>query len=285
MIYMAKATKNRLDSVIENPVSVLAIAGPQGAGKTTLARHLASNILRINEARVEEAPNVKIITGTSKDAIDSVREAQQFFLLRTIGSDDIRRCLVITDIDNFGHPAQNALLKMLEEPPEDAMIIVTVSDKTKLLQTVKSRLSWLQVGPLTLDEAKQAFTQIYSDPQITKAWHMSSGYAGLMAGILHQDNTHPLVVAVEQAKQTLGQTTFERLLSVDVLIKDKNFSLITFLDAMHRLLTSALKISTTKNNQDTLKLAEQIKTVLYAKEQALNHVQPKLLLTEMFYSL
>jgi len=51
--------------------------------------------------------------------------------------------------------AANALLKLLEEPPADTQLILTVADPNRLLPTVRSRLVPLRLGRLTAAEVEQ----------------------------------------------------------------------------------------------------------------------------------
>jgi len=286
MTIFAKNTKEKVDNFINHPSHALALSGVSGAGKYRVAQHIASDIFNISEEKISASPYIKIISATGKDAIATVREAQEFLQLTVPGKAVFRRCIIIADADNLGHEAQNALLKTLEEPPEDTVIILTISDENKLVDTVRSRLNWLRVYPLSQEEALATLQDTYPKNEIVKAWHISDGAVGLLINILQDNEAHPLVAAIEQAKGTLKQSAYERLANIDPLLKSKEFNLLLFLDATHRLLRAALSSAATKGDKhQTQVLAGQIKNTLKAKEYVQKNVQPKLVLTELFYSL
>jgi DNA polymerase III subunit delta' len=63
-----------------------------------------------------------------------------------------RRFVLIRDADALETPAQNALLKSLEEPPDSTVFILVTSVAGLLLQTVRSRCMRLRFGRLTEDD-------------------------------------------------------------------------------------------------------------------------------------
>jgi DNA polymerase-3 subunit delta' len=63
-----------------------------------------------------------------------------------------RRIAIIDDAETLNLPAQNALLKTLEEPPGYTMMILVASSERALLDTVRSRLRPVRFGPLTVGE-------------------------------------------------------------------------------------------------------------------------------------
>jgi DNA polymerase III subunit delta' len=58
------------------------------------------------------------------------------------------RVAIIDDADALNIPAQNALLKTLEEPPGHAIIFLVAQSERSLLETVRSRLRAVRFGPL-----------------------------------------------------------------------------------------------------------------------------------------
>jgi DNA polymerase-3 subunit delta' len=59
-----------------------------------------------------------------------------------------RRVAIIDDAETLGAPAQNALLKTLEEPPGHALIFMVAESERALLDTVRSRLRLVRFAPL-----------------------------------------------------------------------------------------------------------------------------------------
>lgn len=63
-----------------------------------------------------------------------------------------RRVAIVDDAETLNLPAQNALLKTLEEPPGQTMMILVTSSERALLDTVRSRMRPVRFGPLTVAE-------------------------------------------------------------------------------------------------------------------------------------
>ncbi len=63
--------------------------------------------------------------------------------------------VIVVDADKLTPEAQNSLLKTLEEPPEEAVIIFGVSSEEKLLTTVASRCEIIRLSGYTSDVSAQ----------------------------------------------------------------------------------------------------------------------------------
>lgn len=67
--------------------------------------------------------------------------------------------VIMTGIDNMRKEAANAFLKLLEEPSEDLMFILTTDHTEALLPTIISRCQHIQLSPLKTKEIKQALIE------------------------------------------------------------------------------------------------------------------------------
>src|SRR3989344_8479128 len=72
------------------------------------------------------------------------------------------RCKVaiIENAEDLSEASQNALLKTLEEPLGDSLLILTAEDEQRMLPTITSRAVPVTFTPLTDGEMKQALPQI-----------------------------------------------------------------------------------------------------------------------------
>ena len=124
--------------------------GTRGTGKTTMARLLAkaANCTGDGERPCGECDNCRAIqAGTfpdmieidaaSNNGVDNVREIRESVNYPpAVGR---RKVYIIDEAHMLSKPALNALLKTLEEPPENVMFILATTDPQQLLQTIRSR--------------------------------------------------------------------------------------------------------------------------------------------------
>lgn len=71
------------------------------------------------------------------------------------------RVIIISDAQNMKTEAANALLKVLEEPPSDNLIILTAYETTALLPTIVSRCLHLPFQPLATTEISAYLRQVH----------------------------------------------------------------------------------------------------------------------------
>lgn len=142
------------------------ITGPQGIGKATLAYKLAEHVLSLtNPAQTSRwisaraHPDLFVLERTLNDSkprrlrqeivVDDARRMSEFFG-RTSGSGGWR-VAIVDSADELNTEAANALLKLIEEPPDKALILLVSHRPGRLLRTLRSRCRRLPVG--SLDEA------------------------------------------------------------------------------------------------------------------------------------
>ena len=81
-----------------------------------------------------------------------------------------RRVALLDDAETLNLPAQNALLKTLEEPPGDTLLFMVSANERALLETIRSRMRPVRFAPLTVDEVVAALIARSSlDPDRAKA--------------------------------------------------------------------------------------------------------------------
>ena len=85
--------------------------------------------------------------------IDQIRELSEYLEL-SVHQEKGRRVVLIERADSLNHAASNALLKILEEPPENTLFILVTSQTQKLIATIRSRCQLLDLRSPSLDEAK-----------------------------------------------------------------------------------------------------------------------------------
>lgn len=222
-------TKSHVAQFLQQPVHAVMLVGAAGIGKTCLGEHIVTEALGIKPAELAHYAyfsRLQPIKGSL--SIDAIRDLQRFLQLKTIGREPIRRAVIIEHADTLTIEAQNAFLKLLEEPPADTILLLTVDNQRALLPTIVSRLQSLPVYPPEEAELKAYFAnQAHDTNAVTQAYFLSGGLPGLMTALLRDDQTHPLREGVTTAKLILQKPLFERLALVEGLSKQKDAAVYT----------------------------------------------------------
>lgn len=111
------------------------IAGDEGSGRLTFAKAILKTI------------NAKgVIMGNSiSDVRDTIEQA--YYITQPT-------CYIFRDADDMKNEAKNALLKVVEEPPNNAYFIMTVHNIDNMLSTIRSRGTVIKMEPYTMQELR-----------------------------------------------------------------------------------------------------------------------------------
>ncbi|KRP95090.1 MULTISPECIES: DNA polymerase III subunit delta' [Bradyrhizobium] len=196
------------------------IGGAQGIGKATLAYRMARFVLAFRNpksSQVQQAPTLRVDPadpvarqvaagahggllvlerglndrGVMRTVItvDETRETISFFG-STAAVDGWRVCIVDT-VDELNPNAANALLKILEEPPQQSLFLLVSHAPSRVLPTILSRCRKLLLRPLETDDvvrAAAAATDIEADdPALAEAAAASEGSVGRALSLLGGD--------------------------------------------------------------------------------------------------
>jgi DNA polymerase III subunit delta' len=276
-------TKEHVAQFINQPVHAVMLVGANGIGKTCIAKTMVAAVLHLPDAKVDHHPYFKIVS-PEKDSIsiEAIRELQRFLQLKTLGEQMYRRAVIIEHAECLTVEAQNAYLKLLEEPPADTLMILTVDNSRALLPTVLSRAQSIPVYGPTEEALRAYFVAAGKDEAaINQAFFLSGGLPGLMSALLTGDETHPLLSGVANAKAVLQKQTFERLAMVEGLSKQKE-SARFMLEALQHIAQTGLDQAATKDDMSKIKQWHHMLTVSSEALEALqNNANTKLVLSNL----
>jgi len=226
------------------------ISGPAGSGKHTLAKLLATAILCENGGCGMCAHCRKMQTGNHPDFItveDPEHKNVAVKIVRQIRDDMFIRPneanhKIYLFPQELGIEGQNALLKILEEPPAYGVFLLLTDNPAKLLPTVRSRCTELKLLPL---EKKILHRQLRMDfptageEDLRAAMIRSGGFLGQAKLLLQEGDALPpqteSFVRAFAARDAYGLT--QTLVPME---KWKRDALIPVLASWLELLESAL---------------------------------------------
>lgn len=194
------------------------IGGPPGIGKATLAYRLARFVLAHPDPRAAE------VQGAASLAVDSNQPVARRIAARAQGDllvleraineqtgkhytvirvDDVRRTTaffgstageggwriaIVDAVDDLQREGANALLKVLEEPPQRSLLLLISNAPGRELPTIRSRCRRLLLRPLAAEDVAHAVAQATdrdaSDDEVRTAAEASEGSVGRALNLL-----------------------------------------------------------------------------------------------------
>ncbi len=197
--------KNLAESLAKQHIShFYLISGPRGSGKHTLAQLLSAAILCQGHGKpcLFCGPCRKVLDGNHPDlitvedpehknvAVKIVREMREDMFIRPNESD----YKIYLFPQELGTEGQNALLKILEEPPKYGVFLLLTDNPDKLLPTVRSRCTELKLLSLPEKILRPELARLFpeaSAEDIAAAMARSGGYLGQAKDLLESGEGLP----------------------------------------------------------------------------------------------
>lgn len=270
------------------------ISGPEGSGRHTLARVLAAAMLCTGEGerpcgacracrklRSGSHPDFITVDDPEKKTVpvELVRWAREDMFIRP--NEGKRKIYLFPRAQNLGLPGQNALLKVLEEPPAYGVFLLLADNPERLLTTVRSRCTELKLQPLEPEILLPALQARYPDKDgqaLNEAIARSQGYLGAAMKILEGAGKLPQTArfaAAYGAKDTIQ--LLELLTSME---KSKRESLIEIFAQWRELLVEALQVRSGRKAVEpeaaaisAVRTAKELRSGAEALAQAISLVQ------------
>ena len=182
------------------------ISGPRGSGRHTLAKLLGAAILCKNRNRPcgSCGPCRKVLDNNHPDfitvddpekktvTVDLIRQARTDIYVQPNESD--YKIYLFPRAQDMGVPGQNALLKVLEEPPKYGVFILITDNPEKLLPTVRSRCTELKMTALPENTLLSALKREFpgaNGEDLSAAARRSGGFLGQARQILAEGDEIP----------------------------------------------------------------------------------------------
>lgn len=277
-LVLNNATGEQLKAFTAHPSHALLLIGPTGSGKFSIAKVTAETVLGI--PTITDYPYaLHIVPEGASIGIEAIRQIEQFLSRKVPGNATYKRVIIVEQAQGLSTEAQNAVLKNLEEPPADTLIILTATHASGLLPTIRSRAQTIIVNRPDQAALNEQFPD--TDPQTySRAYAMSGGRPGLLSALLTETD-HPLTLAADYARQLLSKSMYDRLLLVDELARKPELAANVTL-----ILQQMAHISLQAAKGNAFKRWQNILSASYTASEALaGSVQTKLALTDLMLHL
>ena len=238
----------------------IVLEGEEGIGKRTLARELVLNLFCIGEGEKpcrNCAQCKKVLKGIHPDVyeytapggvrsfhVDVVRDVKEDVYMQP--NEAAYKVYILGNCQCMSESAQNAILKILEEPPEYALFILTVTTKAALLETVLSRSVVMTLEGVDAPAAAQYLcrqNEELDEEQALQAVRVCNGNIGKALQCLNDGKLSQISRCTgELAKALLAENEYELIKACAVFERDKD-TLIATMTLLKTVLRDAMLYS------------------------------------------
>lgn len=247
---LSKQTLQMIEAYGASPTQALLLSGSSGVGLQTLASHIVS-LNGTLLARLQ--PESKTSSSLSSIPVERVRSLYTETRTRLNGL----HFVLIDDADKMNHVAQNALLKLLEEPNKSIRFILTSHAPSNLLATIRSRVQEYVVPPISQIDSRRLLNSlgVKGDLAEKQLLYIASGLPAELTRLASNPDTFKTVSQrVSLARQFIEAGTYGRLVIIQTL-KDDRAGSIEFIE----MIVYLLKRSVASNpNRSSLELINNL---------------------------
>jgi DNA polymerase-3 subunit delta' len=286
-LLLNESTQRGYETFKLSPSHGLLIIGAEGSGKLLTAKHLAADILKLEFDKLTSYQYIKITSPINNSiTIENVRDIKAFLALKTTGENKLRRVVIISNAELMSNEAQNAILKQLEEPPLDTILLLTTSDSSRIQKTLLSRLSTLRIQRPSLKDTVEFFAEKgFEKNKIEKDYLITNGAVGVLFDLLTSNPDSKTIENLNVAKKILTSKNYDRLRLIDELSKDKE-SLHGILQSLKQLFRAVLIQSINKKDMNTVRRSlDSLELLLKITDSNNNNPNTKLLITNLMVGL
>jgi DNA polymerase III delta prime subunit len=218
---IAPSTERFIAQFNANPSHAVLLTGGEGTGLFTLAEHISAASGHILNVLKPESK-----TSTSLPTISVERIRQLYVETRSRLNGD--HFVIIDDADTMNHVAQNALLKLLEEPNPSVHFILTSHSPDKLLATIRSRTQTFAVPPIDALESRRLLKGLGVSDTLTeqRLLYVAEGLPAELTRLSRSDGDFKLLAErVQKARQFAEGTPYQRLAVILSMKEDRQGTL------------------------------------------------------------
>jgi len=234
---MNPASEKLLIAIVKNLPQSLLISGENGIGLGTISRYIA------------ELRKIKpiIILPEFDEKIDLVKGVISVNIMRRL-YDETRtktasdRIIIIDYAERMTHQAQNAFLKLLEEPGKGIHFILVSHSVSKLLPTILSRTEKIDIKLITIEQSNQLLDLLGIADKIKRSQllFMATGKPAELTRLCNDnDYFERRSLSVRDARELLRGNLYQKLL-IAQRYKDDRASVLTLLQDVINILNHSI---------------------------------------------
>ena len=232
-ILLHPATRAQIEVLQSDLPQSLLISGQVGVGLAIVAKHIATEVGALPQIVLPEKDE-KVDLEKGVISVDSIRRL--YAATKTI--ENGKRVIIIDYAERMGAQAQNAFLKLLEEPGKNTYFMLLSHEPGRLLPTIRSRTQHFEVRPITKAQSEELLDslKIFDEKKRTQLLFMATGLPAELTRLAADDAYFEKRSQVlKDAQQFLKATPYERLVLAQAYKDDRAQALLLLDDAMKLL--------------------------------------------------
>jgi DNA polymerase-3 subunit delta' len=240
------------------PQSLL-LTGDSGVGLSTISRYMAE-LRKVKPTIILPEKDEKIDLDKGVISVDIMRRLYNETRTKTAGD----RIIIIDYAERMTHQAQNAFLKLLEEPGQGIYFILVSHSTSKLLPTIVSRTENIDIRPISTKQSEQLLDLLGVTDQVKRSQllFMADGLPAELTRLCNDESYFEKRSAtVRDARELLRGSPYQKLLLAQQYKDDRASSLVLLLDAariLQRSITANPQIDAISRIDDILNAYQQI---------------------------
>ena len=237
-VYINPRTKRALDRLVKDLPQSLVFTGPEGVGLSSAVGYVAEK-LDAKPIYVLPEKDEKVDLEKGVISVDIIRRL--YSMTKTIEKGT--RLIVIDYAERMGVQAQNAFLKLLEEPGKNTHFILLTHTVSKLLPTILSRVQIIEISPITEEQSDKLLDELAITEKTRRAQLLFIAL-GLPAQLTLLTSDEQLfedrAQIIRDARSYLQSRSYDRLRIAFAYKDSREKALLLLLDAM-KMLQGSLK--------------------------------------------
>jgi DNA polymerase-3 subunit delta' len=247
-----------LTLMLRDMPQALLLTGPTGVGLGTVAKYLAGQIGTLSFVVLPEKDE-KVDIEKGVISVDSIRRL--YTQTRSIQTGKI--VILIDYAERMGIQAQNAFLKLLEEPSAGVHFILATHTPSKLLATITSRAQSVEIKPVLKKQTEELLDElsVTDAKKRQQLIYMATGLPAELTRLASDEAYFTNRSTIMRDARDLLQANTYRKLQVANSYRDNRDGALTLLDYT----ASILKHSISDKPQESL--INQLDALLFARQQ------------------
>ncbi len=210
--------------------------GSDGVGKKTMARYLATQILKISDKQLDTHPDFYYISRQVDEKTEKIKKDIGISQIRKIKERLGRKSwfggyqiIIIDEAELLNEESANALLKSLEEAGQEKVFFLLTTDDNQLLATIRSRCQMFYFSLTDIKTIESGLQSLgFSSTLAVESAKLSWGRPGRAVALATDDSLRENFNAeVERWQKISGEPFYKKIKAIEDLFNEKTDNLRT----------------------------------------------------------